>query len=690
MKKEISFLLFLLLTTVLWAAPLRDVPQTLIQPDGDTLHCFASGDEFFHYLHDANGYTIVQNPVTGYYVYAVRDGENIKASDYVAGKINPAQLGLAKKVLPSLRAIRRAATVKRQFMGFDQSGISLKSMANAPPSSDKNHGTMNNIVIFIRFNDDADTPFLPLGVYDNIFIAPGTSMQAYYEEVSYGQITIPSTYYPAAAGNTVMSYKDNQPRAYYQPYNVVTNPSGYKTDYERGVREQTLIKNAVNSITVPTSLNIDMNNDGKVDNITIIVTGGTGDWNDLLWPHRWVMSYANASINGKRVSDYIFIPDDGLSISTLCHETFHALGAPDLYHYDDGNRNLDPVYTWDVMGLNKTPPQHMGAYMKYKYGNWINEIPMITSSGTYTLHPVNSSDTNNCYKIPIPGTQKEYYVVEYRKKPVSGFESSIPNPGLLIYRINTNFNGNANYDATTVFDEVYIFRPNGAPLSDGLPLSANYSADVGRTSFNASTNPYAFLTDGTPDQSISILNISSAGETISFTVKYIDVTDVTITVPDIIPITEGKIHLTATVVPSDATNQKLLWSVVNGSGSAIVSGDSLLLKRTGYITLKTVSQSNPEIKDEQRVFIAEEENGNPVKMYWNSFDGINGLLDIENPEGISLTQLYSLSGTLVKEIQGTVNTTFMQISFSQLKRGLYILRTWNGNKTRVSSVKIMW
>ena len=49
MKKIIIFILFTLITTVLCAAPLRNVPQTLIQPNGDTLRCFASGDEFFNY-----------------------------------------------------------------------------------------------------------------------------------------------------------------------------------------------------------------------------------------------------------------------------------------------------------------------------------------------------------------------------------------------------------------------------------------------------------------------------------------------------------------------------------------------------------------------------------------------------------------------------------------------------------------
>ena len=67
------------------AAYLKDIPMTLTQPDGTILHCYASGDEYFNYLHDANGYTIMQHPVTGYYVYADKQEGKLVATKYIAG-----------------------------------------------------------------------------------------------------------------------------------------------------------------------------------------------------------------------------------------------------------------------------------------------------------------------------------------------------------------------------------------------------------------------------------------------------------------------------------------------------------------------------------------------------------------------------------------------------------------------------
>ena len=68
-----------------YAAYLKDVAVSVTQPNGDILKCLASGDEFFNYLHDANGNIIIQHPTTGYYTYAQLDGQGkLIASSRVA------------------------------------------------------------------------------------------------------------------------------------------------------------------------------------------------------------------------------------------------------------------------------------------------------------------------------------------------------------------------------------------------------------------------------------------------------------------------------------------------------------------------------------------------------------------------------------------------------------------------------
>ena len=127
------------------------------------------------------------------------------------------------------------------------------------------------------------------------------------------------TLLPAPAGGDVVSWQDSRPRAYYQPYNASTNPSGYSGDDERRDREFTLLQNAVNGVRsqIPSSLNIDSDGDGRVDNVVFIVRGAADGWNSLLWPHRWAIFDRNVYINNKRVYDFNFQLQDFLAEASV-------------------------------------------------------------------------------------------------------------------------------------------------------------------------------------------------------------------------------------------------------------------------------------------------------------------------------------------------------------------------------------
>ena len=475
------------------AAYLKNVPTTLTQPDGTVLHCFASGDEFFNYLHDANGYTIIQHPVTGYYVYADKKDGKLVATDFVAGKYNPASKHLTPYNLISpeeWRAKRKA---------WKAPDIRPKNHDFIP-----NHGTLNNISIFIRFSDDDEFTNTYSSI-DNMFndeTAGASSLINYFKSVSYNAITIPTYFYPGHNGETIISYQDIYPKSYFQPYNASTNPNGYNDD-ERRDREFDLLERAINYINanypIPTDLELDYNSDGYVDNVCFIVKGNIVGWSGLLWPHKWTLYDRDIRINGKVVHSFNFqLADatDYFNTTIMCHEMNHTLGAPDLYHYDE--ENLNPIDSWDLMATGITPPQHCGAYMKMKYGHWIDEIPEIIQAGTYTLNPISSPTPENvAYKIATDDPN-QFYVLEYRNTSTP-FESGLPGSGLVIYRVDTRFSGNADYDPSNgIYDELYIFRPNGTYSSDGNSLSAFFSYASHRIQFSLSTNPYPFYSEGTP------------------------------------------------------------------------------------------------------------------------------------------------------------------------------------------------
>lgn len=506
------------------SAPLHDIPVTVKQPDGEELHLFASGDEFNNWLHDADHYTIMQDPITGCYVYAVEgpDGE-VAPSIHQVGKVKPAEVGLKPGVTPSPGKIQQRIRKKREDPTFRSSPLQPQSILKAPQK-----GTINNLVIFIRFSDSP--PFShDINYYKNMFnsnSAGFNSLYNYYREASYNQLTIDTTFYPAPSGTVIQSYTDSHTRNYYQKYHASVNPTGYKNETQSTQREHTLLKNAIEAVRgqVPANLNIDGDNDGKVDNVCFIIQGSPMGWNDLLWPHMWSLYSYDVLINNKLVSTFNFqleTATDEEGVGVLAHEMFHSLGAPDLYHYKH-NKDITPAWKWDLMEYNLNPPQHMGAYMKMQYGKWFNSITAITASGTYTLNPLTSS-TNNAYKIASPNSSTEYFVLEYRKK-TGTFESSLPNEGLLVYRVNTARRGKGNPDANyekQIYDELYIYRPGGTAEANGTPADAPFSAGSGRTAIDDDTDPASFLSDGSAGQ-LKISKIGTAGDTISFDVELTD------------------------------------------------------------------------------------------------------------------------------------------------------------------------
>lgn len=491
------------------AAPAEYVPVTVTQPDGTELHLFASGDEYYNWLHDAEGYTVIQDPETGYYVYADLADGKLVPTHLIPDQDDPAAAGL----VPQLNISPEARTqIRSEFLALAPDGIS-----DAPST-----GTVTNLVIFICFADP-DPCFLQSGEpspvteqaskYTQMLNTGTSSLKSYFQEASYSALTINSQLFPTP-DTYVVAYHDSQPRGYYQPYSA-TNTNGYSggnNGSERTTREFTLLRNAIAYVNglgqFPPGATIDADGDGVVDDVTFIVSGSPTGWASLLWPHAWSLyTWPYSYISDKRVYGFNLQMQSMTDVGVLAHETYHVVGAPDLYRYYN---NFQPVGPWDVMEMDFATPQHMGCHMKWKYGHWISSIPEITTTGTYTLNPMGPS--GECYKIASPNSSTEYFVLEYRRDEGT-FESSLPASGLLIYRINTAVgNGNASGPP----DEVYVYRPDGtAPEVNGSVNQANYSATAGRTAINDCTNPSSFLTNGSPG-GLYIDSVGTPGATISF------------------------------------------------------------------------------------------------------------------------------------------------------------------------------
>jgi M6 family metalloprotease-like protein len=561
--RTILALTLLALFSPILHAQYKNVPVTLTQPNGTKIHVYVSGSQKYNWIHDEKGYTIVQDPESGNYVYALQSGSGLVASTHKVNESDPQTLGIE----PNIKS------VPAKLIPAVRKGNATASFGGSVPS----HGNVNTLVVFVRFSDQ-DEFTDPASVYDSYFndIAPNhVSLRNYYREVSSNSLDI-SSYLVGANGGVITSYKDAHPRDYYVPFNQVANPIGYQTGNDGEFRLQQLLANALQGVSsqIPVGLTLDANNDGAIDNVTFIVRGDPTGWSNVLWPHMSTMS-AGLYVNGKQARTYNFQIESFLKVegvSVLCHEMFHSIGAPDLYHYSLDN--LNPVAAWDVMAQNAIgAPQHMLAYMKYKYGHWLSSIPEITTTGIYTLAPQSSSGTP-CYKIQSPYSSSEYFVVEYRNPSSSVFEASLPGAGLLVTRVNTAVEGTGDAGQT---DEVYVYRPGGNPLqmTDGFPTNAALTSDANRIAINDHTDPACNLANGGIG-GLEIDSVSSIGGTISFSVRiHSQSKDIRLNSP------------TGSQILTGGTNCRITWA------SAMIDSVDILFTSDYGQTWQTVAERYP-------------------------------------------------------------------------------------------------
>lgn len=493
--KRVFGIFFVFALSHIWliGAPFFNLPHVIIQPNGQEIACFVSGDEFFHRIHDKKGYTVVQNVSDGFYYYARLDGDELVPTPGRVGACIPDTLGILPGLVIPVKTYTQLKSA--QFVRDTKKAFSGKSYSN--------------IVLFVRFNNASEFP-LNRSVYNDVLNTGSTSVKNYYHEASYGNLELNSYLFPKCDNNTNLSVVVPYEKGYLSPYNASTNPGGYEND--GGSREQEVVAKAIElaKSQIPSTVNVDANNDGFVDNITVIFRGENDGWGKIFWAHQWWLS-KEITINGKKVGGFTFLPENQCNAGTVCHELFHSLGAPDLYHYTDNG--ITPVGPWDIMQGGYC---HMNAYMKWKYSGqeWINSIPEIKQPGAYKLLPLVSSQ-QSVYKIASPFTSGEYFILEFRKK-TELFEGSIPGAGLVVYRINPAAAGNGNGPP----DEVYTYRPGGSYWSNGNTWEAHFSADAGRSFFNAESNPRCVLSDGM-DGGIKINEITvHQGDSLTFHVDF--------------------------------------------------------------------------------------------------------------------------------------------------------------------------
>ena len=399
--------------------------------------------------------------------------------------------------------------------------------------------TVANLVLMVDFEGDNRKFETMYKSCEEVYTTePYNGVHAYIRAISDGKVEIKS-FFPQDTGNSFVA---------------ITMPGSsrnYTKDQETTFVSDVIAKfnELVTSGAIPwinEPLNSG-NNQNYIDNVTFLVQiSGTGteppvapDKSSPFYPHKQDCGTGSGKLFGKDMVVYNIVPSTSLWLdsdgkymgggySTVAHELLHSLGAPDLYR-TTGDAG-EPVGIWDHMATTRIPANYPLVYTRKDLG-WIPEedIPTVTTSGTYKLTAAENSSGKRAYILKTPMSSSQFFVVEYReKRQASGadrpYDSNyLPESGLVVYRVNTAVSGHTNAEGNNY---IYVFRP-GTQDSKGAYESCEGAA-VGtpkRPSLGSAdmsdpcTADTIFYDDGT-NSGIVIDNVHLDNGTATFDVKF--------------------------------------------------------------------------------------------------------------------------------------------------------------------------
>lgn len=434
-----------------------------------------------------------------------------------------------------------------------------KKNLNVEATTDSN---FTNLIVFAKFKDEDEFLDDIYGetsvkqITENSYSLADYSVKDYYYRVSNGKLNMQNLYLFDNGGSLTL----NNLRGYYCT-NSTDNEIGYTSD-EKAWRMAELRQDWGNAISTALNNNniqnfdgtqtysytdLDKNNDGYIDNITIIYKYSTEfsvSWADCLWNYQSTSNYLELTENNKTImsNSYVQITanyssvysttENGMQFNNLkvmIHEMGHVFGLKDLYRTEEDN----PVYYMSAMAKAISPiPQYISAKEREVLG-WLDSenVKTIYAGGEYTINVTTSDSPSGvvCYKCDIPSLNKTLYM-EYRSfegtqnkydtknKVVYNKDGDLMKfitmeSGLVCFLIDTgtNFPNNlyssgSNWNYKVLGGQYKTKTDSALMLGESLQITTGLSVEV--TSLNE--NNLTFVLTGTDIKTEHIHNLTKA------------------------------------------------------------------------------------------------------------------------------------------------------------------------------------
>ena len=505
------------------SAPFHGKKFTFTQPNGTPLEVRGWGDEHNARFETLDGFTVIENPETGFYEYAAVDeeGTDIRATGARAGIDDPVAQGLQ----PGLSSSRAAARVRAQVSSADglprgttrweerrrraRSAVRTAMMegldiAPAPPET-RTVGDYVGLCVLVKFPDVPAT--IDREEVEAFCNQPGYSgfgnngsVYDYFFENSIGRLRYTNVVAPY--------YLAHQPRDYY------TDP---KVAY--GLRTRELIQEALTYLREQgfdfSGLTTD--NEGYVFALNVYYVGPVvNKWSQGLWPHAHNLGTPYELMDGKFAYDYqITDMGDELTLGTFCHENGHMVcDFPDLYDYDSDSQGVG-VYCLmcgggAFEGADRNPT-HVCAYLKRAAG-WAASVTPLADGMTAT-----AVAGQNQFFIHAKN-RSEYFIMENRMQ--QGRDQFLTDSGLAVWHVDHLGNNSYQEGTPTRHYECALMQADGR-----RDLELDQESDAGdlyhqgaNPVFGDTSQPNSRWWNGESSR-LEISNIGPAGNAMDFSVR---------------------------------------------------------------------------------------------------------------------------------------------------------------------------
>jgi len=491
---------------------------TFTQPDGTEIQLRGWGDQYYAVFETLDGYTVTQNPATGYWEVArlAADGNALEPASGTGPRLDGGRAGVPRGLRvrrevamaaareSALRASGRRCEQRRRERREQQRAIRAMAAAGGPmlaPPQRQTVGTFVGLCLLIDFSDSPATiareeveRFCNQTGYSGF--GNNGSVSDFFLENSIGRCRYTSVVAPY--------YRALHPKTYYTDRTIRQPQRAYEL-----MNEALAFHKAHGFDFSP----LTVDSQGFVYAMNVYYSGPvTNNWAEGLWPHSHHLGTAVQLRPGMKAFDYQFTAmGSELELGTFCHENGHMLcDYPDLYDYGYESSGVGG-YCLMCAGNNVSEknPIAISGYLK-RLSGWARNMTPITHGATITL----DAGTND-FAIYSRGG-REYFLIENRRK--AGRDAALPDEGLAIWHVDEDGDNSHEQMTSGSHYELSLEQADGLfqlerqrnQIGDGGDLFAGPTAR-----FSDGTLPDSKWWNGT-SSNLTIEQISKAGQSITF------------------------------------------------------------------------------------------------------------------------------------------------------------------------------